>query len=184
MNGQAIILNGASSSGKTTLAKAIQKYAGDIWLHVAMDRFIAMLPDGSEFDREWFPVSQVDRDGQSLPRIDNGPGGEALLVQMRMLVERLAQSGFNVVVDEVADAAVIADYRRRLGHACFVVKVSAPLHALEQREGERGDRLSGLAREQSARIHEGVSYDLEVDTQAETPDALARRVLAALATSR
>ena len=52
MSRHVILLNGVSSAGKTTLAKAIQKCAGDIWLHVAMDSFVAMLPDGREFDRE------------------------------------------------------------------------------------------------------------------------------------
>lgn len=181
MHGEVIILNGPSSAGKTTLARAIQKYSNDIWLHVAMDSFIAMLPDGSEFDREWFPVTEVAIEGGTLPRISNGPRGDALLARMRDLVERLSESGFNTVVDEVADAATIADYRRRLGPILFVVKVDAPMPELERRERERGDRLIGLAREQSERIHEGITYDLEVDTHADTPDALARRVLSAVA---
>lgn len=179
MHGQVIVLNGVSSSGKTTLAKAIQKYGEDIWLHVAMDNFVAMLPDGREFDRDWFPVTEVQIDGETYPQIGNGPRGDALLVRMRELVGRLAESGFNVAVDEVADAPAIADYRQRLGSACFVVKVDAPLSELERRERERGDRLIGLAREQSARIHEGITYDLEVDTHTDTPDSLARKVLGA-----
>lgn len=177
MNGQVVILNGVSSSGKTTLAKAIQKYGSDIWLHVAMDNFIAMLPDGSEFDREWFPVTQVEHGDKSLPYIGNGPGGESLLNQMRQLVQNLAAAGFNVLVDEVTEAAVIEDYRQRLGPACFVVKVDAPLSELERRERERGDRLIGLARGQSSRVHKAIEYNLEVDTHDETPDVLARRVL-------
>ena len=177
MNGQVIILNGVSSSGKTTLAKAIQKYASDIWLHVAMDTFVAMLPDGCEFDREWFPVTQVSYEGDDLPRISNGPSGDSLLGQMRQLVQQMAESGFNVIVDEVAESAEIDDYRRRLGSSCMVVKVDAPLPELQRRERERGDRLLGLAREQSSRLHEGIAYDLTVDTHAETPDALAREVL-------
>lgn len=177
MASQVIILNGVSSAGKTTLAKAIQKYAGDIWMHVAMDSFMGMLPDGREFDREWFPVTEVTHEGQTLPRISNGPSGDALLSQMRQLVERMAEAGFNVIVDEVADQIAIKDYRRRLGSACLVVKVDAPLSELERRERERGDRLIGLAREQSERIHQGIDYDLAVDTLAQTPDALARNVL-------
>ncbi len=180
MNGQVVILNGVSSSGKTTLAKAIQKYGEDIWLHVAMDNFVAMLPDGKEFDREWFPVTEVERGGATLPYIGNGPGGESLLAQMRQLVESLGNAGFNVLVDDVADSTAIADYRHRLGASCFVVKVDAPLTELERRERERGDRMIGLAREQSSRLHEGIEYDLEVDTHGETPDALARRVLSAV----
>jgi chloramphenicol 3-O phosphotransferase len=89
----------------------------------------------------------------------------------------MSEAGFNLIVDEVADAASIADYRRRLGTLCFVVKVDAPLSELERRESERGDRLIGLAREQSSHLHKGIEYNLEVDTHRETPDALARIVL-------
>lgn len=177
MNGQVIILNGVSSAGKTTLAKAIQRYATDIWLHVAMDTFVAMLPDGREFDREWFPVTQISHEGEDLPRISNGPSGESLLGQMRQLVQQMANAGFNVIVDEVAERAQIEDYRSRLGASCLVVKVDAPLPELERRERERDDRLIGIAREQSSRLHDGIKYDLAVNTHAQTPDALARKVL-------
>lgn len=180
MNGQVIILNGVSSAGKTTLAKAIQKYATDIWLHIAMDTFVAMLPDGSEFDRDWFPITQVNHQGEELPRIGNGPSGEGLLTQMHQLVEQMSEAGFNVIVDEVAEKPVIDDYRNRLGPSCLVAKVDAPLPELERRERERGDRLLGLAREQSSRLHNGIEYDLELDTHTQTPDALARRVLAGI----
>jgi len=177
MSRNVIILNGVSSSGKTTLAKAIQRDANNFWLHVAMDSFLAMLPDGRECEREWFPMIEVMRAGDTLPRIGSGPYGEALLTQMRQLVTQLAEAGFGVIVDEVADEAVIADYRRRLGTACLVVKVDAPLSELERRERTRGDRVTGLAREQSARIHQGLTYDLEVNTSADTSDAIACHVL-------
>jgi chloramphenicol 3-O phosphotransferase len=42
--------------------------------------------------------------------------------------------------------------------------VHAPLNVLEERERQRGDRLIGLARWQYDRVHEGMTYDLEVDT--------------------
>ena len=111
----------------------------------------------------------------------NGPSGEALLLEMRRLVRGLSETGFNVIVDEVAEAGAIADYRARLGNSCLVVKVDAPLSELKRRERERGDRLIGLAREQSERVHNGISYDLEVDTHAQTPDALARLILERIA---
>ena len=122
---------------------------------------------------------EVPHEGAALPQIGNGPAGQELLIQMRRLVANLAESGFNVIVDEVGEAEVIADYRARLGPACPAVKVDAPLSELERRERERGDRLLGLAREQSTRLHTGIDYDLEVDTHADTPDALARKVLSA-----
>ena len=50
----------------------------------------------------------------------------------------------------------------------YRVGVFAPLEVLEARERERGDRLPGLARWQFHRVHQGVTYDLEIDTSRRT----------------
>lgn len=176
--GRVIILNGVSSAGKTTLAKAIQRASKPTWLHIAMDGFMAMLPEGREFWEEWYPVLQISHGRDVLPRIAMGPKGGFLLGQMRRTVENMASDGFDIVVDDVADAEAIADYRARLAN-CLVVKVDAPLEELEIREKARGDRLIGLAREQSSHLHDGTAYDLEVDTHAEDTIALASRILQA-----
>jgi chloramphenicol 3-O phosphotransferase len=48
--GRAIFLNGASSSGKSTLAKALQRALEEPFLHVSSDQFVSagMLPDRRE----------------------------------------------------------------------------------------------------------------------------------------
>ena len=42
---QAIFLNGTSSSGKTTLARALQAALPESWQHLALDQFRDGLPD-------------------------------------------------------------------------------------------------------------------------------------------
>ena len=45
-NAPVIYLNGTSSSGKSTIARALQAQLVDrVFLHVAEDSFFAMLPD-------------------------------------------------------------------------------------------------------------------------------------------
>ena len=39
-----IFLNGCSSSGKTSISKAIQEISSSPWLHMGVDTFIGMLP--------------------------------------------------------------------------------------------------------------------------------------------
>ena len=58
----------------------------------------------------------------------------------------------------------------------FFVGVLAPLHVLEARERQRGDRMIGLARWQYARVHEGMKYDLEVDTSSANPTECAELI--------
>ena len=44
--GLVVVVNGASSSGKTSLARALQLLAPDPWLHAGIDRFWGMMPQG------------------------------------------------------------------------------------------------------------------------------------------
>ncbi len=178
---RSILLNGVSSAGKTTLAKAIQNAADDIYLHVSMDTFIEMLPDGKETRAEWFPVELVNRAGRTLPRITTGPSGSNLLQAMRQFAAIMASQGYPVIVDDVCGVEEIADYRRRFeDRKVAVVKVTAPQTVIAKREKARGDRLIGLAREQSEYLHEGIEYDLVIDTKHATPEENANTILHSL----
>lgn len=177
-----IILNGVSSAGKSSLARALQQQAQETFLRVAMDDFVSMLPSGRESIEDWFPLVLAEAPERPLPRFETGPRGRRLLEQMRALVGSLAAKGMSVIVDEVCEAETIRDYRLQAGDARLVlIKIEAPLAVIEQRERERGDRLIGLARDQAGFLHHGIAYDITVDTSTGTPDELAREVLARLA---
>lgn len=170
-----IILNGVSSAGKTTLAKAIQAASPDDWLHVSLDQFIAMLPVGREMTPEWFTVARTDETRVS---ITNGPRGARLMQSMRDFVQTAADREIDIVVDDVATIAEIGDYREKLAdHCALVVKVDVPLETAEQRERDRGDRMIGLARDQWGRIHQGIVYDLVVSNEDHQTDACAHAIL-------
>jgi len=176
-----IVLNGVSSAGKTTIARALQATAGRDLLYVSMDGFLAMLPIGREMSLPWFIVDQSARDGHSVVSVRNGPEGEKLLASMRVMVADMANRGFDIVVDEVCTAIELAEYRLRLSeHVLHVVKVTAELTVIEQREKERGDRMLGLAREQATRLHEAITYDQTVDTTHQSPAACAKAILSSI----
>lgn len=176
-----IILNGASSVGKTTLAKSIQQASPSDFLHVAMDAFVSMVPDAREADAAWFPVERAHTSDGPVTMIRSGPRGIVLLDAMRATIATLADSGFDVIVDEVCKADIITDLRARMpGHALHVVKVTADLSIIEQRERDRGDRLIGLGREQATHLHDGIEYDQTVDTGAHSAEECALQILDAL----
>ncbi len=137
--------------------------------------------NGHELKPDWFKVTTVSTEFGKLPRISNGPRGEVLLSTMRKFVVDAASKGLDLVVDEVCHAKEIAEYRSGL-IACelYVVKVFAPIETVEQREKTRGDRLIGLAREQSTHLHEGIDYDAEIDTSIAAPRELAAQIMADL----
>jgi chloramphenicol 3-O phosphotransferase len=56
------------------------------------------------------------------------------------------------------------------------VGVRCDVEVAVQRETARGDRVRGLARGQAQTVHRHPVYDLEIDTTADQPDALARQL--------
>ena len=154
-----ILLNGASSSGKSTLAKALQTRLETPHLHVAEDTFWAMLPERDlPFDVRF--------------RTYYGFMGA---------VAALARAGNCVIVDTVADDKdAWAEFARLLeGVGVLAVGVRCALETLEARERERGDRGVGTARRQFETVHAHCRYDVEVDTSAMTIEACVDAIVAA-----
>jgi chloramphenicol 3-O phosphotransferase len=89
---------------------------------------------------------------------------------MRHSVAALAAQGNDLVVDEVLLGTKAREYAELLSpFRLYRVGVFAPLNVLEARERQRGDRLIGLARWQYDRVHQNMTYDLELDTSRASP---------------
>jgi chloramphenicol 3-O phosphotransferase len=187
--GNIIYLNGTSSAGKSSLAAALQSLLPAPYLHVSLDlflgmfppRYAAVLPFGREIPpqaREGIIFLYESREGRTELDILLGPAGRQLLTGMRHAIRALAVSGSNVIVDDVLlGREILVETATVLGDLPVTfVKVYCPLNEVERRERERGDRLLGLAAWQLARVHEGVMYDLEVDTARHSPVECAQQV--------
>jgi chloramphenicol 3-O phosphotransferase len=172
-----ILLNGVGSAGKSAVAKALQAITSESFLHVQMDSFLEMLPEACQNHPDSFAYETVHESGKPLVVINTGPLGERLLRGMRRAIAALAAEGNNLIVDDVLLDDANADYAALLApFEVFRVGVFAPLDMLEARERERGDRMTGLARWQYDRVHQGMTYDLEVDTCRATPMECAERI--------
>jgi chloramphenicol 3-O phosphotransferase len=172
-----VVLNGVGSAGKGSIAKALQGIARRPLLHVAMDAFLDMLPERL-FDRpDGLVFRPRDQAGPPVVDIHVGPVAERCFRGMRHAIAALAAQGNDMIVDEVMTAAEWTEYRALLTpYRAVTVGVMAPLEILEQRERARGDRLIGLARGQFDRLHQGIAYDLVVDTSRATAVDCARRI--------
>lgn len=170
-----VLLNGVSSVGKGSVARALQRLAARPLLHVQMDAFLEMMPPGSFGDPDGYVFETRQEGGKPVTAITSGPILQTAMQAMRAAVAAMAGAGADLVVDEVIwDAADLADYRRRLAkHDFRIVGLFAPLEVIERRERARGDRALGLARWQYDKVHAGMAYDLELDTSVATPEALA-----------
>ena len=181
MTAHVVLLNGVSSVGKGSVAKALQRIASRPMLHVQMDAFLEMLPAAMFGAPEGYVFETTLRDGKPVTSITSGPVLERVMVGMRGAVAALAEAGSDVIVDEVTwEPETLADYRRRLaGFEFHLVALRAPLEVIEQRERQRGDRDLGLARWQYERMHVGMAYDLELDTALATPKEIAAAIKSA-----
>lgn len=150
--GSIILLNGSSSAGKSTLARAIQAQAGVPFLRFSPDLLLfsgEVLPSrrdpGSPF--AWAALR---------PRLFEG--------YLRCL-PALAGAGNNLVVDFIIETREQLERLVNLlgGFDVFLVGVHCPLPELERRERLRGDRGVGDARRDLQTVHSFTTYDVEVD---------------------
>ena len=173
-----IVLNGVSSVGKSSTARALQVITAEPFLHVAMDTFLDMLPASMLGHPDGLIFETIRDQGRPSVAIRTSPVLDRAMRGMRHAVAAMAAQGNNLVVDDV----MIGDgqdreYRALLsGFHVRLVGLFAPLAVLEARERHRGDREIGLARWQYERVHRGRFYDLEIDTVAVTPLEGAQRI--------
>ena len=102
--GTVIILNGTSSSGKTSIVKALQEVLDEPYLDAGIDKFLFMLPKCYLNEPLWhrvidyFYADPINRTGLS---IKAGPVGHRVIAGMHRSIAALARAGNNVVADHV-----------------------------------------------------------------------------------
>ena len=170
MPGKIVIINGTSSSGKTSVVKAVQELMPEPYLDAGIDRFIWMMPK-RYLDRPlWDEVlGLADRAGGAGHRLFHG---------MHRAIAELSNAGCNVVADHVL---VERDWVQECaglfaGLPAYLIGLQCPLEILEQREKQRKDRTLGQARLQFPLVHAHGVYDLELDTALLSPRECAARI--------
>ena len=164
-----VVLNGTSSSGKTTVARAFQERAARVFLNFSIDSILYALPP------------------RALDHLTNGtaiPGlpYQELDIAYYACLRELAALGRDLVTDNAITSRAQAErlVAAVTGHRVLLVSVYAPPEVLDERERARGDRVSGLASRQLATIDQWLEYDLAIDSSIESADSAAERIVAAL----
>jgi chloramphenicol 3-O phosphotransferase len=161
-----ILLHGASSSGKSTLSKALQRALDEPFIHLATDYLSLGLPERRERQgpfRWW---------GNLRPRFFDG---------FQRSIAAFAEAGNDLIVDHIIEfPAWRADLSQLLRpFDVFLVGVHCALDEIDRREGTRGDRKVGEGRShvEDDHIHSFGPYDHQVDTTARDPAQVAEDVL-------
>lgn len=165
--GRVILLNGPSSSGKSSIGLAMLPLLEEPWFFVPVDVISGLR-------------STVHRNSLDDAEV------EAMLTRTRRgyhrTVAALASVGNNVIMDyplsepwRLADLLVVLD-----GYEVALVDVMCSPDELKRREQRRGDRPVGLATLQ--RVYEHADRDLTIDTTTSSPEECAATIVNRLAT--
>jgi chloramphenicol 3-O phosphotransferase len=174
-----IFLNGCGSSGKSSIARAIQHQSPDLWLTFGVDTLIDMIPPGRQAPYLNFVPDQNKR-GPCV-HVQSGPEGAKLFPAMPQFAELLALRGNNLIIDEVLfDEEALKAYAHHLkSFKVYYIGVFCDLNVMQEREILRQDRCIGLSNDQIDRVHKGAlnTYDFTVDTTRISPFQAARLIL-------
>jgi chloramphenicol 3-O phosphotransferase len=144
--GVIVLLNGVSSSGKTTIARELVKRLPGFF-HFSID------------DYDHVIEKMEDRDNERLIPVDTE-------IFFHRNIKMFSDYGLSLIVDHVLhNPFTLQDFQSALSdYPLLLIGVHCPAEILEQRENTRGDRFAGLARRQLDLVHKGMKYDLEVNT--------------------
>jgi len=169
---QVIILNGGSSSGKSTIATSLQVTLPSPWLWFSVDTLVDAMP-------KTFLTSEagleIGADGSVRP----GPEFRRLETAWMRGIATMARAGAHIIIDDVFVSGADARDRWRAALAdvsVMWVGVRCDPAVAAEREQARGDRVVGMAAQQAQMVHRGIEYDMEVDTTDMSPQECARLI--------
>ena len=166
--GKIIFLNGVSSSGKTTLAKTLQKRLEAPFFLFQLDAFSDMMrmpenccaysDDNGMYDHDkWLEIENK------------------ILSAFHHTIKTFSDMGFHTIVDRVFFEQECVELFH--DHPLLFVLVTCPLEELRRREKERGDRTIGQAEEQLLELMPQSMYDITVDTYTNTSEECADKII-------
>ena len=148
--GKIILVNGASSSGKSTLCAAVQSRLAEPFWHWSIDHLVAAqtLP-GARIKSGEFPWPELR--GRFFDGFHN-------------TLPALAAAGNNLLVEHIVENEqwMVRLVSLLKGFDVFFVVLHCDLEELENRERARGDRRPGDARRDFETLHRFGEYDLEL----------------------
>ncbi|WP_275293978.1 AAA family ATPase [Amycolatopsis sp. La24] len=162
MSGHVIFLNGASSSGKSSIAAELLDLLPGPYFYLPRDAVNSMR---SRTRTPEFGTPEFDAVFERTVR------------GYHRMLAGLAAAGNGVIADHVLRPHWLADCLEVLREQeVTFVGVHCPLPELKRREQARGDRPAGLAERQYPIVHAHGGYDLECDTSVHSPKECAQTI--------
>ena len=187
-SGKVIILNGPSSSGKSSIQREFQKLVmPNLWGKIGIDTLFDMAmpditPENMEIWQSPNPIRWVengkDENGNPVITLKVGEQGNRVAYAMNSAIAAYAKSGSNVIVDYIAYDQDWINHlvKELLDITTYWVAVRISLETLEKREAARGTSPVGHARSHYHTVYGNRHYDLEVNSEDSTSLEIATEI--------
>ena len=152
--GKIVFLNGVSSSGKTTIAKTLQKKLTEPYCWLSVDDFLHKMDERFLNDQEWLRAGGIEWIWKALEGFHKS-------------IKTFSDTGLNVIVDHVVQKQSWLNECLDLlrDNDVLFVHVTCPPEELIRREKERGDRQIGQGESQlEMLLPKDEIYDIRIDT--------------------
>ncbi|WP_167958736.1 phosphotransferase-like protein [Anaerosporobacter faecicola] len=161
MKKSVIVLNGPSSSGKSTLVdilkKMIKEKKGQDYASVSIDDFLKMSKEEVIYEDDVYEIS---------PMLCNK-------------VREYLDNKTGVIIDHVITSERIFAYLQEnlADYHVYLIQVTCPLEVLNKRERERGNRCIGSAEASYQYLYPKEGYDRTIDTYKYSTEECASQIL-------
>lgn len=179
-----ILLNGTSSSGKTSIAKELQKEYYGVLLLYGVDMLVQnAFPEKCDyppFDEKGMKLIMNNVDNQPHANIIISPYMYPVYKSAVEFYKTLSEQGYNLIIDEVLfDENRIKPYFDILANeTVYFVSVKPEKKIAIEWEKKRGDRLIGLAAGLYDIVYDSrFVYDIVIDTCKIIPNEAAKIIL-------
>ena len=166
-----LLLNGGSSAGKSSVARELQNVLEGAWLRLGVDALV-----------DAAPPSLLGEGGLAFAHdgtVDVGDDFAAVEDCWMAGLARMADVGARLVIEDNFVSGRSAQERWRAALTPVPVGwvgIRCEPGVAAQRESARWDRVPGMARAQALAVHDGIDYDLVVDTTREPPAVVAEQI--------
>ena len=165
--GKIILLNGVSSSGKSTLVKKFTEIMPN-YLKLSLDDIGDLLD--SMRNHKLNPL---------LTAVQSNYKGQLKPYLFHRIIRMIHNYSYNIILDTVIyDELVLKDWQAIFKDDEIVyVAVHCPIEELDKRKKLRGDRPIGLAKSQLEIVHSNIKYDIEVNTFDNTVEECVQKII-------
>ncbi len=121
-------------------------------------------------------------EGHVIQDIQTGPFATQVVLAYQKIVLLLVRLGHFLIVDDVSLGQLeVQQWKQKLKEFSVLwIGVRTSLEVLERREKERGNRILGSARAQFFKVHQDVTYDVEINTSTQSIEQCAEIILKTL----